>query len=256
MDLALFRSWAGCRACAAATSSAASKAHLVADQYPRGPGASVRGRHTWCRTALLARLPAVGGLDRAGVQDWTTLLGVVCVFFWLINATRQEDVAPGGPLRPPCRGCSFAASGCWRWWLWPSTLPGTISARPGCRCSWKSSTATRRSRRRRLILCYYIATDAGSLMLFGARRCAAGVVGSWQPDAGFHPRAGHEPQSCRGVAFGPGALGVLLLIGFSCAGLFPNYYSFTQELTVQHQGKLDGRLAAPAGCRWHSWSGL
>jgi ACS family hexuronate transporter-like MFS transporter len=40
---------------------------------------------------------------------------------------------------------------------------------------------------------------------------------------------------------------MLLLVGFGSLAVFPCYYSFSQDLTVRHQGKLTGTLGA---CCW------
>lgn len=41
---------------------------------------------------------------------------------------------------------------------------------------------------------------------------------------------------------GPLLLIMLVVLGFASLGVFPNYYSFTQEMTTEHQGKVSGTL--------------
>jgi ACS family hexuronate transporter-like MFS transporter len=95
-------------------------------------------------------------------------------------------------------------------------------------------------------LAYYVATDAGSLTV--------GFVTL------FLARRGMTVHASRVVVFVACALltalsvaaamtrsevvlmGLLLVIGFAALGLFPNYYSFSQELTVRNQGKVTGAL--------------
>jgi len=97
---------------------------------------------------------------------------------------------------------------------------------------------------------FYIATDVGCIL--------AGAATLW-----FH-RSGLAVIWARWVVFllcsllttlsviiavtpaGPWLMVLLLLFGAGALGLFPCYYSLSQELTVRHQGKLTGVLGAAA----------
>jgi ACS family hexuronate transporter-like MFS transporter len=93
---------------------------------------------------------------------------------------------------------------------------------------------------------YYLATDAGSL--------AAGFLTLGLARRGWSVHASRvltfalfTVLTCSSlvVAFLPRGnllLGLLLVVGFGSLGLFPAYYSLSQELTVRHQGKLSGML--------------
>jgi ACS family hexuronate transporter-like MFS transporter len=93
---------------------------------------------------------------------------------------------------------------------------------------------------------YYLSADAGSLLMgFLALRLASTGLG-------VHRSRTLVYAGCAVVALlslpiaqlsrGPVLLGLLLLLGFAALGLFPIYYSFSQELTAHHQGKVSGLL--------------
>lgn len=100
------------------------------------------------------------------------------------------------------------------------------------------------------ISAYYIATDVGCL--------GAGAASLWLAKRGL------TVHGSRAVVYGCSAaltalttlivllprgwlmLGLFLVVGAGALGLFPCYYSFTQELSTRHQGKVTGLLGTAA----------
>jgi len=97
---------------------------------------------------------------------------------------------------------------------------------------------------------YYASTDVGCL--------AVGFLVKWLVDRGWEVHRARliTFTACAGlvllavaVAFlptGPLLLTLLLFVAAGTLGLYPNYYSFSQELTSKHQGKISGALGTIA----------
>lgn len=93
---------------------------------------------------------------------------------------------------------------------------------------------------------YFLATDVGCI--------AAGVASVWLHRRGFsvHLARTSVYGLCAVITSlstlllflpkGWPLLATLLAIGFGALGLFPSFYSFTQELSTRHQGKITGTL--------------
>ncbi len=107
------------------------------------------------------------------------------------------------------------------------------------------------------IAAYYIATDAGALSagfltLLLARRGLTVHVSRlvvyfiYASFASLGIAAAFLPA-------GPLLLLVLLLVGFGALGVMPAYYSFSQDLTVKHQGMLTGVLSCLCWLGMAAW---
>jgi ACS family hexuronate transporter-like MFS transporter len=104
---------------------------------------------------------------------------------------------------------------------------------------------------------YYLFTDAGAL--------TAGFVALKLARRGVRVHTSRRlvflgcallPLLCLAVPLlprGPLLLGSLLAVGFGALGVFPAYYSFSQDLTVRHQGKLTGTLGCLCWLAMFGW---
>ena len=171
------------------------------------------------------------------VKVTVTVLGIAGVFLWLRHATRDDRHLP--------RRIFFfrfwamvalviAINTTWHYFR--AWLPWFLQKQRGYDLTETGLFST----------AYYIATDVGSLtsgflVLFLAR---AGLAVYWSRVAVFTVCAMLTLLSLLVIALpaGPLLLATLLVIGFASLALFPIYYSFSQDLTVRHQGKVTGAL--------------
>lgn len=93
---------------------------------------------------------------------------------------------------------------------------------------------------------YYICTDAGAITagFVTSRLITRGLSVHQSRMSVFFVCSLLTLLSIPAALDGDGwiVLVLLLVMGFAALGLFPNYYSFSQELTTRHQGKVTGIL--------------
>jgi MFS transporter, ACS family, hexuronate transporter len=166
-----------------------------------------------------------------------TALGVAGVFVWLARATAEEGaLSRRGFFRRFWVLAAVVVAINSTWHFFRAWLPLFLQQQH--RYGWEASNG--------FMTAYYLATDLGSLAAgFATLRLARrGVAVHRSRVTVFALCAALTTLSLPAALLpaGPLLLGLLLVIGFAALGLFPNYYSFTQELTERHQGKLTGAL--------------
>jgi MFS transporter, ACS family, hexuronate transporter len=171
------------------------------------------------------------------VKAVITVTGITSVVYWLQNSTRDDPPADRAIFFRRFVVLSVIAVAInLTWHFFRAWLPLFLRTRHGYSLEDVSTFS----------MAYYLSTDAGSLTagftsLLLARRLLgvhASRVIVFAGCAGLTTLSIAVPQ----LATGPLLTITLLVVGFGALGLYPNYYSFTQELTIQHQGKVNGSL--------------
>jgi MFS transporter, ACS family, hexuronate transporter len=171
------------------------------------------------------------------VKALLTVAAVLVVFNWLRRATADD---PGLPRHVFFRRfwvlATLVVTLNLTWHFFRAWLPGFLQEQHGysmAEMSW-------------FITAYYVSTDAGSLTVGFAALCLSRRVLSVHGSRVLMLAACAAVMTLSVAAAllprGPLLLALLLAIGFACLGAFPLYYSFSQELTSRHQGKLTGAL--------------
>jgi ACS family hexuronate transporter-like MFS transporter len=216
-------------------------------------GVEVAVRVLWRDTAQLPgefkRIVSDLGIELTAVpllvKIAVSLCGIAAVVVWLRGATRDDTALPRrvffrrfGVLMVMVLSINIA------WHFFRAWLPLFLQKQHGY-----SETATSW-----FILIYYVATDAGALTAGFATLTLARERLSvhWSRVVVFFCCALLTTLSALVAVLPAGwpLLGLLLVIGFGALGLFPVHYSFSQELTFRHQGKVTGAL----GCI--NWLGM
>jgi ACS family hexuronate transporter-like MFS transporter len=171
------------------------------------------------------------------VKFGVTALGVGGVAYWLASATRDES----GPERAVFFRRFWVLAVLvvtinMTWHFFRAWLPLFLQNQHGYTLQeygWFS-------------MAYYLATDAGCLTAgyITLRLVRRGASVHTSRLLVFSTCAVVTTLSLVAAVLPAGwmLLAVLLVIGFACLGLFPNYYSFSQELSIRHQGKVTGAL--------------
>ena len=210
---------------------------------------------------LLTPVDEVGGWRRPFLVIGAA--GTVWVIFWFLSIRprdlRDHHAAEEAPatVEPKPTATSTGWPGFWRivwsrnflalailvicvnlnWHLWRVWLPKFLEEARGYERNAMLDFTT----------LYYIAADAGILI--------GGAVSAWLARLGMSTSASRiwVFAACCGLTTlttavpflprGPLLLATMLVVGFGGLGSFAAFYTLTQDLSLEHQGKLSGSLA-------------
>jgi ACS family hexuronate transporter-like MFS transporter len=171
------------------------------------------------------------------VKIAVTVLGIAVVFIWLKHVTRDDTAVPRAVFVR-------------RFWVLVA-LVVTLNATWHFFRAWtplflREQHGYTAPELQRFSTGYYIISDIGCLIagFVTLRLARRGLPVHWSRVIVFAACSLLTMSSVilAMLPTGPWVPVLLFLIGFAALGLFPNYYSFSQEITVQYQGKVTGAL--------------